>query len=105
MIAFEVTDGKKRVFVLGSAGKADGVEYPKNADLLVLPFQGHSRMYAYAMPFVEDFQPKKIMLDHFDDAFPPLSKRVKTQKFFKRMAEEKPEIPVFEPVEDEWYEI
>jgi L-ascorbate metabolism protein UlaG (beta-lactamase superfamily) len=105
VFAFDVTDGKKRVFILGSAGKAEGVDYPKNADLLVFPFQGRSNMYAYAMPFVEEFQPKTIMLDHFDDSFPPLSKRVKTEKFIKRVAEKYPEISAFEPKENEWYEI
>ncbi len=102
---FEVTDGKKRLLVMGSAGLLESVEYPTGADLLVFPYQGKARMHRYAPPLIARLAPKKVMTDHFDDAFPPMSRRVKTGKLMDALAKEYPEIEAFEPSENTAYEI
>ena len=96
--AYEVQAEGKRVFLMGSLGLAEDVEYPTGADLLVLPFQGSRKLEETALGIVERLQPKRVMLDHFDDAFPPVSESVDTRLFKKRMDERFPQIPVVKPV-------
>lgn len=103
--AFEVTDGQKRVFILGSAGLKEGVEYPTDSDLLVFPYQGRTKMHLYAMPFIEKLQPKRVLADHFDDAFPPVSRRVKAEKLVEETARRFPSVTAFVPTENLPYEI
>ena len=81
VFVFSVTDGEKTAVILGSAGMAKGEDYPQNADLLVFPYQGKAAMHRKIPPFLDAFRPKKVMIDHFDDAFPPVSSRVPTKKF------------------------
>lgn len=103
--ALEISCGGKRVMVLGSAGMEEGVDYPAGADLLVFPYQGRARMHKYMLPFLQTFRPKAVMLDHFDNAFPPFTHKVSTKKFLPAVKEHFPEIEAFVPVENEWYEI
>jgi hypothetical protein len=49
------------------------------------------------MPFIDRLQPKKVLLDHFDDAFPPISSNVKTGLFVSLMRQKYPGIPVICP--------
>lgn len=103
--ALEISDGEKRVMVLGSAGLDAKTDYPADADLLVFPYQGRANMHRYLRKFLAVFRPKAVMLDHFDNAFPPLTHRVSTKKFGAAMREALPEARGFEPVEGEWYEV
>lgn len=105
VLAYEISAEGKSVMVLGSANCSRGVEYPTGVDLMVFPYQGHSRMPGYSLPFLERFQPKRVMLDHFDDAFPPISSPMNCEPFRKRAKAVHPEIPVFVPKEQIAYEI
>ena len=49
--------------------------------------------------------PKRIMLDHFDDAFPPVSESVDTRGFKKLMDREYPHIRVVKPTAGKTVEI
>lgn len=100
-----VTDGKQTAAVLGSAGMDEETQYPTGADLLVFPYQGRARMHRYLEPFLERFRPKAVMIDHFDDAFPPLSKRVRTEKFIPAVMKKLPEATAIVPKEGVWYEV
>ncbi len=103
--ALEISDGEKTVMVLGSAGLDADTVYPQNVDLLVFPYQGRVRMDRYMRPFLEVLRPKAVMLDHFDNAFPPFTHRVNTKKFQAALKECLPSARGVEPVEGEWYEI
>ena len=94
---YEVHAEGKRVQVMGSLGLQENQEYPQGADLLILPFQGSEFLEAVALEVVERLQPKRILLDHFDDAFPPVSEHVDTRRFKKLMDEEYPQIKVVKP--------
>lgn len=94
---YEVEAEGKRVLVMGSLGLKDGVDYPTGADLLILPFQGSAHLEQEALRVVERLRPRRILLDHFDDAFPPVSESVDTRRFKKRMDESFPQIPVVKP--------
>lgn len=68
----------KRIFVLGSLSYLPEVRYPEAVDLLVLPYQGTSDLLTPAKELIALIKPKAVLLDHFDDAFPPLSHEVDT---------------------------
>ena len=103
--ALEFSCEGKKIMVLGSAGMAKNVEYPTEADLLVFPYQGRSRMHKYMIPFLERFRPKAVMLDHFDDAFPPFTHTINTKKFFPTIEKVLPGAKAFLPTENKWYEV
>ena len=103
--ALEISCEGKSVMVLGSAGMEEGVSYPQGADLLVFPYQGRRRMHKYMQPFLKTFNPKAVMADHFDNAFPPFTSAVNMQKFAPYVKEALPQARAIVPVEGEWYEI
>jgi L-ascorbate metabolism protein UlaG (beta-lactamase superfamily) len=105
-VAYDISVVDKRILLLGSLNLDDDTEYPKGVDLLILPFQGRSDLTKYAMPFIDRLRPKKVLLDHFDDAFPPISSNVKTGPFVSLMRRKYPDIQVIciEP-DAEWIDI
>lgn len=70
-----------RCQIMGSMGLDPEVTYPTGADLLILPYQGKSRPEAYAASLVERLQPKAVLLDHYDDSFPPMTAPIPTTAF------------------------
>jgi hypothetical protein len=91
---------------MGSLNLDDDTAYPIGVDLLILPLQGRSGISKYAMSFVEQLQPKKILLDHFDDTFPPISSAVNTKPFISLMFQKHSDIPVICPqASEKWIEI
>lgn len=94
---YEIEAEGKRIQLLGSLGLKTDEEYQKGADLLILPFQGSRKLEETALSVVERLQPRRVLLDHFDDAFPPISRSIKTDKFAKMMAEKHPEIQLIKP--------
>lgn len=105
ILAFEFSADGKKLMVLGSAGFEESTEYPDGADLFVFPFQGRARMHRYMVPFLKEFAPKAVMIDHFDNAFPPLTHAVKTGKVPATVQRYLPGARSIVPVEGEWYEI
>lgn len=104
--ALEISSKGKKVMVLGSAGMdREGTSYPKHADLFVFPYQGRAGMHRYMIPFLEVFAPKKVMIDHFDDAFPPFTHAVDPKKFVPTVKKYLPECEALIPEVGNWYEI
>ena len=101
----EITDGEKNIVVLGSAGTDVQTAYPQGADLLVFPYQGKRRMDKYMLPFLDEFHPASVMIDHFDDAFPPFTKTVNVRKFAPAVKMRLPDAQAIVPSENEWYEV
>lgn len=58
---------------MGGMNQRDEIEYPVEADLLILPYNGWEDNYPTAVRVVERLKPKRILLDHYDDTFPPLT--------------------------------
>jgi len=77
----------KRIQLMGSMGMAEGVSYPVGADLLILPFQGTGDPARTVRPIVDRLKPKAILLDHYDDAFPPMSALIRTDPFTREMTD------------------
>lgn len=95
--AYQIDAEGKRILLLGSMALDEDTVYPAGADLLILPFQGREDMTAAAMEIVDRLKPRRILLDHFDDAFPPVSEEVDTRSFKKAMDQMYPEIKVVKP--------
>ena len=105
VLAYEVIEGEKSVFLLGSANCRRDVAYPGHMDLLVYPYQGRSDMLPYSLRLLSRFSPGRVMLDHFDDAFPPVSARMDCAPFVRAAAKAYPGVEVFTPVERHFYEV
>ena len=83
--------------MLGSLNLDEDTEYPKGVDLLILPLQGRSDVSKFAMHVIDRLQPKKVLLDHFDNSFPPISSYVDTEHFASLMNSKYPSVPVISP--------
>lgn len=78
---YEVTVKEKRIQIMGSMGLDASMDYPTEADALILPYQGRSDLIPYGWKLVERLQPKAVYLDHYDDSFPPLTAPIDTKPF------------------------
>ena len=96
-VVFDISAADRRILLLGSLNLDDHTEYPIGADLLILPFQGRSDITKYSMSFIERLKPKKVVLDHFDDTFPPVSSEVNTGPFILLMRKKYPDVVVMCP--------
>ena len=98
--AYRISDGERNVILFGSAGMDENEKYPEEADLAVWPYQGRSDMYLWSVPMLRRLKPKKVMLTHFDDAFPPMSSDVDCG----RMLRDK-RFSAFQPRFGYWYRL
>ena len=104
-VIFDIRTRDERILLLGSLNLDENTEYPKGADLLILPLQGRSDVSIYAMHIIDRLQPKKVLLDHFEDSFPPISSYVDTDHFISLMKSKYPAVSVICPREgSEWIE-
>lgn len=92
-LMYEICAEGQRLQLLGSAGLAADTDYPTGADVLILPYQGRSDMAAYCMGLVERLRPKRVIMDHFEDAFPPVTCREPVEEFVELMQRRHPGIP------------
>jgi L-ascorbate metabolism protein UlaG (beta-lactamase superfamily) len=97
-VIFEVDVNGRLVTIIGSLAIDRRESYTAAPDLLILPYQGHTRMAHTAYRVAERIKPGAIMLDHFDDAFPPLSRDIDTSPFTERMREQMPGVTVIQPI-------
>ncbi len=81
ILFYEIEAEGKRLQIMGSADLAEGVKYPTGADLLILPHQGRKDIDEHNKKIVERLMPKRIVLDHYDDAFPPYSALIPVDDF------------------------
>lgn len=82
---YEIEAEGKRIQLMGSMGTDIDTVYPIGADVLILPFQGTSDPAATVAPIIMKLQPKMILLDHYDDAFPPMSSHIDTVGFTAKL--------------------
>lgn len=82
---YDIHAGGRHLQLMGSMGMDENVGYPIGADALILPFQGTGDPAKTVKPIIEALKPKRILLDHYDDAFPPLSSQVRTEDFVVKM--------------------
>lgn len=105
VLAFEISDNNKRVLLFGSADFLRGECYPQESDLLLFPYQGRTRPERALARVLKATRPQAVAIDHFDDAFPPVTYRVDTARFLPTAGQQTPPPRAFEPAEGIWYEI
>ena len=99
VFSYQLCEGDKSVLILGSANVDESVQnIPVN--LLIYPYQGRSDMLEYSLNLVKNISPEMVLLDHFDNAFPPLSSQMNVEEF-KRILEDTSDIKVTIPTENE----
>ncbi len=81
ILFYEVTNGTFRLQIMGSMNLDRDTQYPTGADLLILPFQGRSDQDQYALQFIERLKPKAVMLDHYDNSYPPITGHIEVNRF------------------------
>lgn len=102
---FEIQAEGKRICIMGSAGLDEKTDYPIGADLLIFPYQGRSDMAAYSLPLIERLQPKRVLFDHIDDAFPPFTQTVDTDEIIALLQEKMPAVQAEACIVGRKYEI
>ncbi len=83
MLAYQIEAGGKTIFHFGSLNLSMNEEYPQGVDLMTIPFQGRSDLDNYTLQFVERIKPKNIFLHHYDDSFPPVSRKIDSIHFIE----------------------
>jgi hypothetical protein len=104
-VIYEISCCQKTITVLGSLGLADNAQYSEATDLLVLPDPGSSHLVELALAVVSRLRPRTVMLDHFDDAFPPISRMIDISPFVAVMRKEFPDVQVIVPERGATYDI
>ncbi len=87
IVVFEVEAEGKVVQIMGSAGIVQSENYKKNADCLILPHQGRSDIDEHNEKIVQFLKPKRVLLDHYDNAFPPFSADISVEKFCEQTSQ------------------
>ena len=94
---YEIKAEGMRILLLGSLALDERTEYPQDIDVLVLPYQGSSSLQRKAIKIIRRVRPKTVILSHFDDAFPPISRSINTRKFQLTMSKRMPFVKVIRP--------
>lgn len=97
VLAFEICSRTAHCLVLGSAALAAEVVYPKDLDAVFWAYQGRSDIASYSISLLRKLDTKRVILTHFDDAFPPVSQAMDTSAFIAAAHKELPGIEVICP--------
>jgi len=72
-VFYKIETDEKNICLMGSMNLRDEIHYPVDADLLILPYNGWEDNFPPAVRIIERLKPKRVLLDHYDDTFPPLT--------------------------------
>lgn len=97
-VAFHIKAEGKQLLLLGSLAIDPKEDYPEGVDVLILPYQGNNDLPQRAREVLTRLKPKSVLLSHFDNAFPPMSRNVKLGPLKEMMREEFPNIIVVKPI-------
>ena len=75
-VFYQIEADGRTAALMGSLNLRDGTEYPTGADVLVLPSHGWEDDLPPAERVIGRLQPRRVLLDHYDDTFPPVSSPV-----------------------------
>ena len=99
IVIYEVQAEGKTVLIMGSYGIDAMTVYPKNPDVMVFPYAGNTNIASIAAGCVAAIRPKTIVFDHFDDAFPPLTKRMDVEGYCALLRQMYPDMRLVIPRE------
>ena len=72
-VFYQIEAEGKSVSIMGSLNLRNEVDYPTGADVLVLPYNGWEDNFLPAAAVIARLKPQRVLLDHYDDTFPPLT--------------------------------
>lgn len=70
---YQVMSEGCQVSLMGSLNLCEDVSYPTQSDALILPYNGWDDNYPMAVVSIYRLNPRRVLLDHYDNAFPPLT--------------------------------
>lgn len=85
-VIYNIRTENKEILLMGSMGIDSNTSYPKECDLLVLPYQGKKDLLTPALQIIDILKPKQIILSHWDNTFPPVSKLISTTNIEEALA-------------------
>ena len=97
IVAFEIEAHGKKIFLTGSFREYPGEVYPDDIDLLILANGGSVFVPEKTRKFIDTYQPKKIFVDHFDNAFPPVTRKVSVERLRRMTKKNHPDIEFIVP--------
>lgn len=86
-VFYDIEAEEKRVSLMGSLNLRDDTEYPAESDLLILPYNGWTDNFPPASAVIERLRPKKVLLDHYDDTFPPVTRKINLAPILEKYGE------------------
>ncbi|MBQ6384692.1 MAG: MBL fold metallo-hydrolase [Lachnospiraceae bacterium] len=96
-VAYKIETEGKTILLLGSLGLHPDETYPSPVDALILPYQGASDLITPGLAAVDAVKPGMVIMSHFDDAFPPISRSIDPAGFIEAMGKAYPGTPVVVP--------
>ena len=97
IVAYEIEAEGKKIFLTGSFREYPDEVYPDDIDLMILAVGGSVLVPEKSKHFIAKYRPKKILVDHFDDAFPPVTRHLSTDRLRRTIKKNHPEIEFIEP--------
>lgn len=97
IVAYEIESHSKRIFLTGSFREHPQEIYPEDIDLLILANGGSVFVPEKTKDFIDKYRPKKIFVDHFDNAFPPVTRDVSVKRLENTVKKYHPEIEFIIP--------
>jgi L-ascorbate metabolism protein UlaG (beta-lactamase superfamily) len=97
IVAYEIEAEGKKIFLTGSFREYPGEVYPENVDLFILANGGSIFVPEKTKDFIARYRPKRILVDHFDNAFPPVTRTVSVERLRKTVKKNHPEIEFIVP--------
>ncbi|MBR3768295.1 MAG: MBL fold metallo-hydrolase [Clostridia bacterium] len=97
IVAYEIEAQGKKIFLTGSFREHPAELYPEDIDLLILANGGSIFVPEKTKGFIDRYHPKRIFVDHFDDAFPPVTRAVSVKRLKRMIKKNHPEIEFIIP--------
>lgn len=63
----------RTITLMGSMNLREDAGYPTGSDILILPYNGWEDNYPPAVRVIEKLNPAMVLLDHYDNTFPPVT--------------------------------
>lgn len=96
-VEFLIEADGETMLVSASLGADESINHPQDVDMFVMPYNGRWYLNEHMFKHVLQIRPKKIMMSHFDAAFPPLCLDAKPERFVRFMKERQPQTEVIIP--------
>ncbi|MBQ7688589.1 MAG: MBL fold metallo-hydrolase [Clostridia bacterium] len=97
IVAYEIVSEGKRIFLTGSFRDTPEIDYPHDIDLLVLANGGSVFVPEKTEGFLAKYRPKAVLIDHFDNAFPPVTRNVSVKRLCRKINKNHPDMQVIVP--------